>query len=143
MARTVTIDAGEWKYPDSNGVTHTVTAGQTFVITNTDVSGVGTYYRFNVGTGVTTTDGRKLVFRNESAETNGIRVLYPTDAGEGTANRRVRGEWAIVCPETGKVQYWKPVTFNVDNATTPTTITAIFEDQFGHTFTWTAVTVGA
>ena len=136
---TVTIDANEWKYPDKNGVTHTVTTAQTFTFTLTDDSTTGAFWELNGGNqGVTTTDGRKIYLRKEDTGTGGLHVLYPTDALQA-GSHTVRGEWAIVCPETGVVQYWKPVNVAISDADGTGTITGTWEDQYGNSFYWNAV----
>jgi hypothetical protein len=136
--QTVTIDTDEWKYPDVTGVEHVVTNAETFTFTLTDVSTTGAQYVLDGGS-VKCNDGSRIYIRKGSD----IHVLYPKDAtSEGAADRQfVSGEWIMNDPYTGLEQWWKPTSFNVDDVDDPGTITATFEDQYGNTFTWTAVSV--
>jgi hypothetical protein len=135
--KTVTIDTNEWKYPDSIGVEHTVSNAETFTFELTDVGTTGAKYTLDGGS-VKCTDGSRIYIQRGSA----INVLFPKDAEEGAVSYQTPGEWIMLDPYSGLEQIWKPAKFNVNSAGTPTEITAAtFEDQFGNTFSWTAVTV--
>lgn len=144
---TVTIDTGEWNYPDKFGVTHQVTNGQTFTFTLTDGGASAVKYQPNINQSVTTTDGYSLVFRPLAENASGtggnaLRSFGPTaDAQDATKVYTLAGEIGIACPVSGDVQYWKSADMTVDNVDAPTAISGLFEDQFGNTFTWTTVTV--
>lgn len=150
-AKTFTIDTNEWLYPDVTGITHAVTNAQTFTITLTDGGVAAVTYQQDNNTSVTTTDGYRLYMRPQSpgnlggptgTNTGAIRTWGPTaDAEDATNLYSKAGELYIECPVTGILQVWKPAKINVDDVDTPTAITATFEDQFGNSFTWTAVTV--
>jgi len=141
--KTVTIDTGEWKYPDVTGITHTVTNGQTFTFTLTDTSTTDVRYYIDVGGKLTTTDGLTIYLRPMSDGGNQARWIGKlADSMDGTAYRSHQiGELLIECPKTGIIQIWTPSSFNVNNVDAPTAITATFEDQFGNSFTWSAVTI--
>ena len=136
--KTVTIDTGEWKYPDVSGILHTVTNAQTFTFTLTDTAATNVPYEIDNNQKVTTTEGLTLYINQSETERIMIRA---SDTGEGTALYRQEGLLAIQDPTTGVVQYWKPAIWNVDDADAPTSITATFEDQYGNTFSWAGVTV--
>jgi hypothetical protein len=134
--KTITIDTGEWKYPGVDGVTHTVTNAETLTFELTDKTTVGADYRMNGGS-VKCTDGSRIYVKRGGT----THVLFPKDAKEGSVDYSCPGEWMMRDPHTGLTQRWKPSKFNVNDADTPTSITATFEDQFGNTFSWSAVTV--
>lgn len=134
--QTVTIDDGEWLYPDVTGVLHDVTANETLTFELTDVSTTGAEYRLNGGS-VKCDDGCRIYIIRGST----IHVLFPKDAKEGAVAYQCPGEWEMKDPYTGLSQFWKPETINIDNVDDPGTITATFADQYGNTFTWTAVSV--
>lgn len=148
--KTVTIDTGEWLYPDRTGITHSVTNAQTFTFELTDGGATAVTYQQDLATSVTTTDGLRITMRpqtnpgsNISGATGSVRRTWgPTaDTQDAVTVYSQPGELAMECPVTGITQYWKPQTINLDNVDAPTLITAKFEDQFGNTFTWTGVTV--
>lgn len=149
--KTVTIDTGEWLYPDRTGINHTVTNAQTFTFELTDGGATAVKYQQDHATKVTTTDGLTIYMRPQSegnlggaTGTNvGARRSWGTtaDAQDGVAVRNLAGELACECPVTGITQYWKASSLTVDNVDAPTTISGRFEDQFGNSFTWTDVTV--
>lgn len=146
--KTFTIDTGEWAYPDVTGITHLVTNAQTFTMEMTDGGATAVTYQNDVAQTVTTTDGYTLYIRPQTelgqtgSNSNVRRTWGPTaDTQDGTAIYGLAGEFVCDCPVTGITQYWKPITINVNNVDAPTTITATFEDQFGHSFSWSAVTI--
>jgi hypothetical protein len=134
--KTITIDTGEWKYPDVTGIKHTVTDAETLTFELTDKTTVGAEYRMNGGS-VKCTDGCRIYVKRGSI----INVMFPKDAKEGVVDYTCPGEWKMLDPYTGLTQNWKPSKFNVNDADAPTSITATFEDQYGNTFSWSAVTV--
>ena len=137
--RTVTIDSGEWDYPDVTGITHRVTANETFTFELTDVSTTGATYRLDGGS-VKCDDGCRIYLkRGETISYN----LFPLDAlSQGAVDYRCAGSWVMLDPYNGLEQRWKPATINLSDVDSTGTITAKFEDQYGNTFTWTAVTIG-
>lgn len=148
--KTITIDTGEWLYPDRTSVTHAVTDAQTFTFDLTDGGASAVVWRQNNATSVTTTDGLRITMRpqatpstNTTGSTNSLNGQWgPTaDAQDGTAIRNLAGEFVCECPTTGVTQFWKASSLTVDNVDAPTTISGRFEDQFGNSFTWTSVTV--
>lgn len=149
--KTVTIDTGEWVYPDKNGVTHTVTNAQTFTFELTDGGASAVTYQQDHATSVTCTDGSRLTMRPGSegnlggvsgTNTGARRVWGPgADALDATTVYSQRGELRIECPSTGVIQIWKPATVLIDDVDTPTAISGVWEDQFGNRFSWTTVTV--
>lgn len=145
--KTVTIDTGEWLYPDKFGVTHAVTNAQTFTFELTDGGASAVTYQQNHATSVTTTDGLRITMRPQSTMSQvnhiGTRRTWgaTADAQDGVAVRNLSGELACQCPVSGDIQYWKASSLTVDDVDTPTAISGVFEDQFGNTFSWTSVTV--
>lgn len=147
--KTVTIDTDEWKYPSVNGITHTVTNGQTFTFEMTDGGASAVTYQTDGGQSITTTDGRRIVFLADSENaTNGTgngnarRTWGPTaDTEDATTLYSKRGSLLCLDPETHIAQRWTTDTINVNNVDAPTAITAKFTDQFGNSFTWTGVTI--
>lgn len=145
---TVTIDTGEWVYPDSFGVTHTVTNGQTFTLTVTDGGASTVEYNIPLAQSVTTTDGYTLTFRPEASSSNsgsGFRTIgYLTDAGQGSNFYSIRGELCIECPVSGRIQRWTVAKINPSDSDygSAGTIGATLEDQFGNVWTFSGVTVG-
>jgi len=145
--KTVTIDTGEWLYPDITGITHEVTNAQTFTFELTDGGASAVLWQNDLAKSLTTTDGLLINIRPQTEMAsatagNARRSWGPTaDAEDGVALYSKAGEFVAECPTTGVLQYWKPATINVNNVDAPTTITATFEDQFGHSFIWTAVTI--
>lgn len=149
--KTVTIDTGEWLYPDVFGVTHAVTNAQTFTFELTDGGASAVTYQQDLAKSVTTTDGYTIAMRPQSEGNLGgstgtnvgsRRIWGPgADALDGVAVYSQRGELYMECPVTGILQIWKPCVVNIDNVDAPTSITASFEDQFGNYFSWTGVTV--
>lgn len=145
--KTFTIDTGEWKAPDRFGITHEVTNAQTFTMELTDGGASAVLYQTDQAQSVTTTDGHRIhIFaatENASATAGSTRRSWgPTaDAQDGVTVYGLRGEFNTRCPLSHIVQNWTASKINVDDIDTPTAITATFEDQFGNSFTWTAVTV--
>lgn len=147
--KTITIDTNEWLYPDKFGVTHAVTNGQTFTIELTDGGASAVTYQNDQNQSVTTTDGYRIgIFAptntaGQTASNGNVRRSWgPTaDAQDGVAVYGLAGEFTTRCPMTGAEQFWKPVTVTVDNVDAPTTISAVFEDQYANSFSWTNVTV--
>jgi len=146
--KTFTIDTGEWLYPDRFGITHSVTNAQTFTIELTDGGASNVTYQNDQAQSVTTTDGYRIEIFSPTdlgqvgSNSNTRRTWGPTaDAQDAVTVYSLAGEFTAKCPLTGKLQYWKPTTVNVDDVDAPTSITAAFEDQFGNSFTWTSVTI--
>ncbi len=141
-ASTLTFTAGQWKYVDGVGMEHTVTTSQTLSMTVVDNGVADVHYSFATGQSVTLTDGRKLEIRaradmatNGTGNGNGNRTIAPlTDAGQGTAFYGLRGEFHMVCPESGCLQIWKVAQMTPSDADfgSAGTITMVLEDQFGH-----------
>ena len=50
--KTVTIDTGEWSYPDISGAPHVVTNAETFTFELTDGGAAAVYYGLNSGQSV-------------------------------------------------------------------------------------------
>lgn len=145
--KTVTIDTGEWAYPDVTGITHLVTNAETFTFTLTDGGAAAVTYQNILGGTLATTDGLRINIRPQAENASGtggsaIRSWGPTaDTQDGSAIYGLAGEFVCECPITGILQYWKAISILVDDVDTPTAITATFEDQFGHSFKWTTVTI--
>ena len=145
--KTVTIDTGEWAYPDSFGITHLVTNAQTFTFELTDGGASAVTYAQDNATKVTTTDGLTITMRPMSTGNNGtnngsMRTWGPTaDAQNGVTLRNAAGELCIECPKSGDKQYWKASSITVNDVDVPTTISGTWEDQYGSKFSWTNVTV--
>lgn len=147
--KTFTLGAGAWKYPDVSGVTHTVTTSQTFTVELTDGGAAAVVYQTDQAQSVTTTDGLRIQIyahtdQAGASASNGSsrRAWGPTaDAQDGVAVYGLAGEFTARCPVSGTPQLWKAISINIDNVDAPTSITAKFEDQFGNSFTWTAVTI--
>ena len=140
-ARTITFDAGEFIYVDSEGIRHTVTTSQTLDFNIVDTRETDVKYHLTAGQSVTTTDGYRLHVHP------GVRDTYLgtlTDAGQGAAKRSM-GDWVIRDPKTHKPTRWKCTSMNENDADAPTEITATFEniENTAQTFTWTAVTAAA
>ena len=135
---TVTIDAGEWVYPDSNNVEHTVTTSETFDIAVTDTSSTVVKWLPADNQSVTTTDGYTIEF--ESNPDHGYLILADTD--NTVATSRFIGDWVIKDPVTGLRERWICRTATIDDVDDPSTITATFEAQEPtREFTWTAVDI--
>jgi len=142
----VTLDTGEWIYPDKNGTPHTVTDGQTFNFTVEDDGASTVKHTLEAGQSVTTTDGYTLeIMKPMQGIANALYIGFLTDTAQNTVKYNVGGELWVRCPVTGIVQIWKPAKFDEDDADTTTTYEATFEDQFGNSFVWNSngVTVGA
>ena len=145
--KTITFTANAWKYPGINGIQHTVTTSQTATFTLTDGGASAVTYVMDGNQSVTTTDGRKIVFQADAENsTNGTgngntgRSFGPTaDAEDGLTLYSKRGRFIALDPETHIRQHWVAQKIITDDTDTPTSITATFEDQFGNTFTWTAL----
>lgn len=147
-SKTITIDTNEWLYPDRTGITHSVTNAQTFTFTLTDGGASAVTFAQDNATSVTTTDGLRITMRPQAeypgtvGAANAMRTWGPTaDAQDDVKVYGLSGEFVCECPTTGVIQYWKSAHMTVDNVDAPTTISALFEDQFGNSFTWTDVTV--
>lgn len=142
VASTLTFTAGQWKYIDVFGIEHTVTTSQTLSLSIDDNSSTDVQYSFKSGQSVTLTDGRKLEVRARSDNsTNGTgngntnrTIGVFTDAGQGSAFYGLRGEFAMICPESGVVQNWRVAQMTPSDADfgAAGTITMILEDQYGH-----------
>lgn len=149
--KTVTIDTGEWAYPDATGITHLVNNAQTFTFELTDGGAAAVTYQQDHATSVTTTDGLRIYMRPQSEGNLGSstgtnvgsrRTWGPTaDAQNNTTLYSLAGEIYCECPVTGLIQCWKPSKLLVNDVDVPTSITATFEDQYGNSFTWTGVTI--
>lgn len=148
--KTVTIDTGEWFYPDITGITHQVTNGETFTFELTDGGASAVTYQQDLAKSVSTTDGLRITMRpqtnmasNTSGATGSVRRTFgPTaDAQDGVKVYGLAGEFACECPTTGVLQLWRTANLTVDNVDAPTAISGLFEDQFCNSFTWTTVTV--
>ena len=147
--KTATCVDGGLVFSDPTGVRHTVTTSQTFTFDLTDGGASSVAYRQNVGTSVTTTDGRTLTFRpssenatNGTGNGNGGRVWGPTaDAQDGAAQVNLAGEFCTSFSEGNITQCWKAETLTVDNIDAPTAMTGRFADQFGRHMVWTGITV--
>ena len=141
---TVTIDASEWVYPDRYGVPHTVTTSQTFTFTTTDDTLISATaeYRLDIDETVTTDDGYTITMRpvdNPHGDNNFILTM--SDAAQGTAVTNTNGSWRMSISVDETIQVWKCASLNIDDADSPGTISATFEDQFGNTFSWDTVTI--
>ena len=78
--KTVTIDTGEWLYPDTTGVTHTVTNGETFTFDLTDGGASAVTWKNDLGGTLACTDGTRVnIHRQAENATNGT--------GNGNAGR--------------------------------------------------------
>ena len=131
---TVTIDTGEWVYPDEFGVEHTVTNGQTFTLDSVD-TGDGATLTPTAGQTVTTTDGYTLFFRPDEA----VKLAGDTAV---TNDNYSLGGFVIHNTATGKDTTWKCTGFDADDADALTSITAASFEAVGNpmrTFTWTSV----
>lgn len=147
--KTVTIDTGEWLYPDKFGKQHTVKNAETFTFELTDGGASAVTYAQDKATSVLCDDGRRVHMRQQAISSNpaatganAARTWGPTaDAQDGVKVYGLSGEFVCQCPESGEIQYFKTAHLTVDNVDAPTTISGLFEDQFGNSFTWTSVTV--
>ena len=147
--KTVTIDTGEWLYPDTTGVTHTVTNAQTFTFTLTDGGASAVTWINDLDGSLSCTDGSRVTIRRHADNaTNGTgngntgkKWGLTADAQEGAVQYGIPGEFVASHSSNNIPQYWRLATINADDTDTPTSITAKFEDQFGRSFTWTTVTV--
>ena len=136
---TVTIDTGEWVYLDGQGISHTVTNGQTFTLASTD-TGDGAIYRPNAGQKVSCTDGTSVVFHGYDNTRN---VVVPAGDDAVTNSNKSLGEWVLSSTADGKPETWKCTGLDVDDADACTEITAArFEKVSDPTqvFTWASVT---
>ena len=142
VASTVTFTAGQFRYIDVFGVEHTVTTSQTLTLSIDDNSATDVQYSFKSGQSVTLTDGRRLFVRARAENaTNGTgngntnrTIGLLTDGGQGSAFYGLRGEFSMVCPESGITQHWSVAQMTPSDADfgAAGTITMILEDQFGH-----------
>ena len=148
--KTVTIDSGEWLYPDVSGVTHAVTNAETFTFELTDGGAAAVTWANDNGGSLACTDGSSITIRPKAAQSqpgvatsNGLIGTWgPTaDAQDGVAIYSLAGEFRASHSSNNIEQIWKAITILADNVDAPTALTATFEDQFGNRFTWTTVTV--
>ena len=148
--KTATCVANALKFEDPFGITHVVTASQTFTFDLTDGGDSAVAYRQNAATSVSTTDGRRLTFRRQAEPSNTAgatgnylgQVWGPTaDAQDNVAVYSLAGEFVTEFDEGNIPQYWKARTLTVDDIDTPTTMSGSFVDQFGRIMTWTGITV--
>lgn len=136
--KTVTIDAGEWRYVDKTGISHLLSAGITFTFCLSDVSASEVHWKISGPSTVLTTDGYKIYFRPQTDMNNRPRFIMPlSDSSQNTRQYSMRGEWPIQCPVTGIIQNWRFAEFRVNDVDAPTAIGAtnkcVMEDQFGNT----------
>jgi len=142
--QVITIDTGEWAYPDSTGTTHLVTDAQTFSFELTDGGVASVSYKIPVDQSVTTTDGYTIYFRPRGdVAGNSIYLGFFADANDGTSTHNNRGEIDIECPVSGVIQHWRVDTITIDDVDAPTAFTLKCTDQFDNTFTLTTVTSAA
>ncbi len=130
---TLTIDTGEWTYPDKDGMsTHVVTNGQTLVFDLT-AAGTGTNYRMLDGKTITCTDGTNLTVDADPA--------FTWFHGVTDATKNLRGGALRVHENDGTITDWE-LDITVDNVDEPTAITAkaTAKDGRNRTFTWTTIT---
>ena len=147
VTSVVTVDTGEWKYPDVYGIEHTVTNAEAFSVV---IENTASNIKWQIAaeapslhaSEVATTDGYKLRFRPVTDGSNSPHQLMVMAIGDATLSYVVPGEWRIQCPVSGIVQIWKFAQFyasNVDcNAAgtlgANTALTqCLLEDQFGNT----------
>lgn len=146
VTSVVTIDTGEWKYPDVYGVEHTVTNAQAFSIV---IENTASNIKWQVAaeapslhaSEVNTDDGYKIRFRPLTDGNNSPHQLMVMAIADTTLSYVVPGEWRIQCPVSGIIQIWKFAQFyasNVDcnaagtlGANTKATACKL-EDQFGN-----------
>ena len=114
----------------------------------TDGGSAAVKYQTDQAQSVTTTDGYSIpiMARTElgqfGSNSNARRSWGPTaDAEDGVTLYSKSGEFTTRCPLSGITQIWRTAKINVDNVDAPGAITATFEDQFGNSFTWTAVSI--
>lgn len=136
--KTVTFTAAAWRYPDVNGINHTVTTSQTLTFEMTDNSATDVRYSLQPGQALTTTDGYVLT---PEPEENHDKLLLK-DAYDGVATPNV-GDWLIRDPLNGAQTRWKCISTNIDNIDAPTTITATFESVRNNIlkFTWSGMSI--
>lgn len=116
----------------------------------TDGGASAVTYANDNGVSLSCTDGARVFIRPKASISqvggtafNGtIGTWGPTaDAQDAVAVYSLAGEFRASCSLGEVEQIWKSTTINVDDVDAPTSITATFEDQFGHRFTWTSVTI--
>lgn len=154
VTSTVTIDTGEWVYPDVYGITHTVTNAETFSFT---IENTASNIKWQVlaeapslhATEVATTDGYKLRFRPLTDGNNSAHQLMIMALADATETYRLAGELRIQCPVSGIIQIWKPINVtisNVDMNAAGTLTSSTWEDQFGNVMkfpaTGSGITIG-
>ena len=144
-----TLAAGMIVYPDMYGIPHTVTNGQTFLLTSVDDSSTG-YCRYYIlpvaiATGMTTTDGLKI--KMVPGEVNqGPQGFLESQVLLADATTYYNKNWTIPikCPVSGVIQYWNVTSIymsDLDFSSTGT-MTISMSDQFGNDMTITAIPVG-
>lgn len=142
--KTVTIDTGEWKYPDAHGGLHLVTNAQTFTFTMTDGGAAAVTYVIDPVQSVTTTDGYVIKI-NPVTDQKGNSLLFGgvlADTQDATTLYNPRGEMVCQCSASGdEKQYFRIAQLKLDNVDAPTELTFRGEDQFGNWFLLSAVTV--
>ena len=143
VTSVVTVDTNEWKYPGVDGITHTVTNGQTFNLT---IENTASNIKWEVlpGQTMTTTDGYTLTFRPLYDSSNTSHGTFVGATADSTMSTTVPGELIMSCSDTEIEQRWKWAQFyttNVDmnaagtlGANTAAT-QCVLEDQYGHTMT--------
>ncbi len=144
---TVTIDTGEWSYPDATGVEHLVTNAQTFTLASTDTSAADVQHVITLDSSVTTTDGYVIKINpsvaqagDSSAAKNFGGVLGDTANDNVTTYGNI-GEMVCECSASAGVpQYFKISTLKWDDVDSPTALTLEAEDQFGNYFKLNGVT---
>lgn len=141
--------AGRIHYPDVYGILHTVTNGQTFILTSADDDGTNfvRYYILPVATttAMTTTDGYKIVFASgETAAVNGFAESTELQATTATPHPIFNWTIPIRCPVTGIVQYWRVTSITMSDLdfSSAGTMTVSMTDQFDNEMTITAIPVG-
>jgi hypothetical protein len=142
--KTVTIDTGEWKYPDASGVTHLVTDGQTFTFDMTDSSASDVQFKITANQEITTTDGYKIKINPFVDNTNTADVFggVLADTQDATTLYGLRGTMVCECSASAGVkQFFRIAQLKLDNVDAPTELTLLAEDQLGNDFLLSAVTV--
>jgi len=142
--KTVTIDTGEFAFPDANGGIHLVTNAQTFTFEMTDGGETAVTFVIDRNQSITTTDGYKIkinpfVDGKNNADTFG-GVL--ADTQDATTLHNLKGTMVCECSASAGVkQFFKVAQLLLDNVDAPQALTLVAEDQLGNSFTLSAVTV--
>ena len=133
---TVTIDTGEWSYPDASGVTHAVTNAETFTLASTDTSATDVQHILTASGTLATDDGYVITIDpsviyagTSSAEQNFAGVLGDT-ANDGVTTYGNIGEMVCRCSASAEVpQHWKIKSIVWDDVDNPTTLTLECESK--------------